>query len=181
MTSKVASRYAKAIFDYLNGSSDALKVADELEAFGKMIDSNREVRIVLVFGLVPVEKRKQVVADLAARMQLSDSTKRALSVLADAGRLGETTGVSNRLRSIVSAKSGVIVLDVKTAEDLDAGTRTKVEDKFAKILDSKVEGRYSVEDGVIGGLKVSAAGRTFDGSVAGMLGTFQEQFAQGEL
>jgi F-type H+-transporting ATPase subunit delta len=181
VTSKVARRYAKAIFEYLSGSAVGLKVADELEAFGRLIENNREARIVLVFGLVSVEKRKNVVSDMSAKMGLAQETQRALSVLTDAGRLGELLAVADRLRSLISAQANVILMDVKTAEPLDAGSKTKVEAKFEKILNSKVEARYSVDDSLLGGLHVSAAGRSFDGSVAGMLGTMQEQFSQGEM
>jgi len=181
VTSKVSRRYAKAVFELVKGSKNGSQVADELEAFGRLIESSREARIVLVFGMVPVEKRKQVVADLGAKMGLSPLTLQVLSVLTGAGRLRELAGIANGLRAMLSVQSGITLMDVKSAEVLDGKMRTSVEQKFEKVLKNKVEARYSVDSTLLGGLHVFAGGRTFDGSVAGMLGTMQEQIAEGEI
>lgn len=181
MTSKVSRRYAKAVFELVKGDKNGAVVADELEAFGRMIEGSREARIVLVFGMVPVEKRKQVVADLGAKMNLSKLTLQVLSVLTDAGRLRELEGIANGLRAMLSTQSGITLMEVKSAETLDGKMRASVEQKFEKVLKNKVEARYSVDPTLLGGLHVFAGGRTFDGSVAGILGTMQEQIAEGEM
>lgn len=179
MTSKVARRYAKAVFENLKGSPETATVADELEAFGKMISANREARIVLVFGLVPAEKKREIVQDLAKKMKLGETTQKVLVVLAEAGRLSELLAIADRLRALLSVQSGVLLLNVRTAEPVNAETRAAVEKKFEQILKSKVEARYQVDPRVLGGLHVHAAGRTFDGSVAGMLSEVAEHLVQG--
>jgi len=70
-------------------------------------------------------------------------------------------------------------LKVKTAEELDDSHKSKIEQRFGKILGKKVEARYEIDPSLIGGLRVDAGGRTYDGSVDGWLTSFEERLVGG--
>jgi len=73
----------------------------------------------------------------------------------------------------------VVSLSVETATSLETDEKKKIEDRFTKILGKKVEASYKVDPALLGGLRVTAAGRTYDGSLTGWLSSFEESLITG--
>ena len=96
-------------------------------------------------------------------------------------RLGHLPGIANRLHLLLLESAGTVPLDVNAAVALTAEEKDKVERRFAKMLGKKVEANYTVDASLIGGLRVTVGGRTYDGSLAGGLNNFEEQLVGGRL
>jgi len=80
---------------------------------------------------------------------------------------------------ILLDSANVVSLKVETATSLEADEKKQIEDKFTKILGKRVEANYQVDPALIGGLRVTAAGRTYDGSLTGWLNSFEESLISG--
>lgn len=174
---KVASRYAKAIFLSEKGK-DLRGMIDELSGFAKVVEGNKDLSHVLGTELFPVEKKREIVEDLSAKLKVSQKAKQVLIVLAEMRRLGSLSAIAERLHRLTLEAASIIPLHVETATDLSKDQKEKIEARFAKILGKKVEANYVSDPTLIGGLKVTAEGRTFDGSVSGWLNTFGEQLVE---
>jgi len=176
---KVSQRYAKAIFDYLKDGSKIRALISELEEFSILIESNTELSLVLTSDVYSDDERLAVVEDLVTKAKLSHDAKKVLSVLSTAKRLDHLRSIVERLQLVLLDSANVVSLSVETATSLESEEKKKIEDKFTKILGKKVEANYKVDPALIGGLRVTAAGRTYDGSLTGWLNSFEENLISG--
>jgi F-type H+-transporting ATPase subunit delta len=182
---KVATRYAKAVLDSVLQATKqperVRKVAQELANFAKLIAGNKELTIALWSDIFSREERAGVLEDLATKMGLSPETKRVLVVTSNAGRLRHLEVLAEKLDLLLLESSGVVPLKVLAPTELSSEDRKQVESKFSKIFGKQVEASYEIDSSLLGGLRVTAAGRTYDGSISGWLESFEEKLAGGSI
>jgi len=177
---KVASRYAKAIFDY-QANAKVKDLVKELEAFSQVLVAHKDLQQMTASEFFSGKKQKAVVKDLAEKMKLGVPASQTLQVIAEAKRLASLPNILERLKVLMLEAAGVTPLKVETATTMTADQREKVEGRFAKLLGQKVEATYATDDRLIGGLRVTAGNRTFDGSISGWLSAVEEQLVEGVL
>lgn len=178
---KVAGRYAKALFDFLGDATKAKSVAEELTSLGKMLSENNELTRALTSQVFSTDKRLALLKDVADKSKVSDETKRFLMVLGENNRVDAVSDIAGRLHLLYLQNSQVEPIQVETAVSLSDSEKTAVEKKFGEILGRKVEANYVLEKGIYGGLKVSAAGRTYDGTLKGWLEVMEEKLIGGRV
>ena len=186
---KVAARYAKAIVEtYLKGAgsnsadaSNVKKIGEELERFASTIESNEELKTVLLTDLFSAPEREAIVEDIAAKLGLSTETKKILKVVSESKRLKATRSIAERLHLLLLDSAGIVPIQVLSAGELNGEERKKVETKFKKVFGKEVEASYEVEPSLMGGLRVTAVGKTYDGSVSGWLEIIEEKLVGGRI
>lgn len=177
MNTRAARAYANAIFSGADVVS-LQKTYDELKSLSDLIAENRELRLV-VQGFVGTEsQRAGVIDDIVKRLSPSDYTRRCLSVLQESGRLSGLKEVVRQLRGSISRLSKVQDLQVRSARTLNPDLRRKIEGTFEKLLQSPVQASYDVDPKLLGGVKVSVGGKTYDASVTGTLSALEETFLE---
>lgn len=178
---KISTRYAKAIYDFLKTEAKVRPVVKDLITVTKTVEGNPDLKRVMTTELFSAEQRRGIVEDLASKFGFGADTKRVLLLLSVQGRLSHTGQIAERLNQLVLEASGVIPLGVTAALELSDDDKKKIEAKFKKILGKEVEATYHLNPELFGGLKVSAGGRTFDGSLSGWLSSLEEKLIGGSL
>jgi len=177
---KIASRYAKAIFDF-QASAKAKDLLADLETFSRLIEQNKDLNQLATSDFFSGVKQKEVVKDLTEKMKLSEPAQRTLQVLAEMKRLGALPKILERLGVLIHEANDVAPLKVESSETLTPDLKEKVESRFSKLLGRKVQASYTSDEKLIGGLRVTAGNRTFDGSISGWLSSVEEQLVDGAL
>jgi F-type H+-transporting ATPase subunit delta len=176
---KVSQRYAKAIFNYIRETTQTRSLISELHEFSVVLKGSRELSLVLESDVYSETERRSIVEDLVAKAKLSELAKKVLVVLSSAKRIDHLSSIVERLESILLESANVVALKVETATNLEAEEKKKIESKFEIILGKKVEANYTVDPSLIGGLRATAGGRTYDGSLVGWLNSFEENLISG--
>lgn len=177
---KVASRYAKAIFDGLKSNKNANGVLSELEAFAQAASGHGDLSLLFSSPGFSAAKKEEVVSDIATKMGLSADSKQILLGIARMERLDQLSPIVERLRVRLLENEGVAPIEVWTAEAVSEADRKPIEAKFAQILGKKVRAQYATNPALVGGLRVVAGGRTFDGTLSGWLDSLSESLVEGE-
>jgi F-type H+-transporting ATPase subunit delta len=178
---KIAATYAKAIAGFLKTEELIRSSIKEFRDFAELADKNPDLRRLVSSEIFPLDQRRAVIEELCSHLKISETTKKILVVLSNARRLAATGSIANKLHGLLLASAGVVPLDVQSATDLSAEEREKVERKFSKLLQKEIDAKYSIDPGLIGGLRVTAGAKTYDGSLAGWLSDVQEQLVGGKL
>lgn len=178
---KVASRYAKALLGQLRDGKNANGILGELEAFSNAIASHSELSLVVHSPGFSEQQKTSVAQDVAAKMKMSQDSIQILTAIAKMGRLTQLAPILKRLRVLLLASENIQPIQVWTAGAVSADEKKSIEDKFAKLLGKKVEATYESRTGLVGGLKVVAGGRTYDGTVSGWLETLKDSLVEGEV
>ncbi|NBX93838.1 MAG: ATP synthase F1 subunit delta [Proteobacteria bacterium] len=178
---RVALRYAKAVFDFLGDPKKVDGVTQELKVFSSALDANPELMGALTNEAFSTEKRALVVKDVAQQMGLSQDAIKVLNVLTENRRVRSTEAVAERLHNLNLEAAEIAPLFVEAPVELSAAEKKQVEEKFSKILGKKVEAHYVLEPTLLGGLRVTAAGRTYDGTLSGWLENMEEKLIGGRI
>lgn len=176
---KVAARYARAIFDYLGDLSKNQKVMGELRALADVVDGHEDLSLVFVSEAVSRVKREEIIEDLSRKLKLSSEMNKVLKVLSYSKRLGLLRAVAEEINNLLLQAEDVISVRIEAANDLDASEKKLIEDRFENLLNKKIEATYVVDPQLIGGIRVTAAGRTYNGTLAGWFDTIEEKLVGG--
>ncbi len=176
---KISIRYGKAIFDSIKNESTVRTVAKELGAFGEMMNSNKDLKALGASQAFSEKQKREVVEDLCAQMGVSPETKKVLVVLSEMKRLSAVKDISERLNVLLLNAASIVPLSVQSSNQLEDSDKNKIENKFSQVLGKKVEATYHVDPGLLGGLKVTAGSRTYDGSIEGWLVELEERLMGG--
>lgn len=178
---KVARRYSKAIFDFLKAPKDIATSTEELKAFAKIVGDHAELSMVLTTSIFTTPQREAIIQDLGAKLKLSKSTLQILTIVSSQGRMAALGSIASQLNVIALESAGSAAITVEAGSELDKDEKNKIEKRFENLLGKTVQASYQVDPALIGGIKVTAHGRTYDGSLAGWLATFEEQLVGGSI
>jgi F-type H+-transporting ATPase subunit delta len=178
---KVVLRYAKAAFDYLGDLEKANTVATEMKVFYKTFQENTDLQAALTNEAFSTQNRVAVAKEVSERLGLGAETVRVLAVLSENRRIPSAKWIAERLHQLCLEAADIALLEVESSKELSSEERNKIELQFSKILGKKVEAKYSLEPTLLGGLRVTAAGRTYDGTLSGWLEKMEEKLMGGHL
>jgi len=176
---RVAAPYAKAIFEFLDGKAKARNVVSELLEFCSLVDSHKELKLVCTSEVFSAKKQRGVVDGVSAAMKLSKETQRILSMLTDSKRLKKVDAVAEGLKVLLLESQKIVSLEVEASEDLSDTEKKAIEQKFKAALGQDVEATFSVAADLLGGIRVTAGSKTYDGTLATRLMTLKERLVGG--
>lgn len=178
--SKVAARYARAIFDFAGRDKEKLDaLSGDLTRFQRFIQENEKAFSAVTKPAFPVTKRALLVEDFANRLGLGAETKKVLSILAKADRISALGEIIDRLAKLRLQDSDLISLVVESASELSAEQQKRVISRFGVLLGKPIEPTFTINPALIGGFRATANGKSYDGSVSSWLNYFQERNAGG--
>ena len=175
MASRVANRYAKAFLESLTKVEQAPEILAAFNQFQGLLEENKDLKLALHSQFFLIEKQKKVLKDVLALMKVPEKGGRFLTVLLEKHRLKELPEIIKRFEILYLNKSGVVPLEVWTRKAIKAPEKEELEKKFSKHFGKQVKAYYQVNPELIGGLKVEAFGKTYDGSVLSTLKNFEEK------
>lgn len=171
----LARRYARALLDVAQEQGAPEDVARELAEAIRAIDGNHELRTVLYHPAIRGEKKKAIVAAIWTQGLLA----RLLALLAERERLALLPAVAEEFERAWNERRGVASGEAVSAVPLEPGQAQALRAAIEKGLGVGVELKARVDPSLLGGLRVTLAGRTYDGSVRTQLRALRERLVAG--
>ena len=122
----VAERYARAIFDLGVETGTLAALADQVRQFAAAYQTSDDLRSVLENPLVPLEKRQQILGELATKLGAGPFALNTLRYLAQRRRLKALPDIARRLDTLSDEKQGVMRATVTAAATLPEACSTRL-------------------------------------------------------
>src|SRR5207253_2431028 len=131
---QVARRYAKALIELgaEQGNLDAL--VKEIGDVADAIEGSAELRNLIENPGIARSARKAVLAEIAQRLGAGQTTRNAIALLADNGRLRILSALARELRREADARAGTVRAHVQSAQPLS--------DAYVNKLQQALEARF---------------------------------------
>ncbi len=100
---------------------------------------------------------------------------KVLCLLTEAGRIALLLQVAEHLRQLVLESQNIAPLRVESATQLSGDEKKKIEERFRAILGRGVSAFYQTDTALIGGIRATVDGVTYDGTLAAKLSVLREQ------
>jgi F-type H+-transporting ATPase subunit delta len=174
MASGAAKRYVQAVVELAReqGSFDAWQ--RDLGSLRAAV-SDPTVRSFLDNPSIPATSKHQVLESV-----LGPSTTEArnlIHMLVARGRTGIIEDLADLFDEAVLAENGIALVDVTTAEELDAAGQELVRAQLGRLLGKNIQLRLHVDPDIIGGVVAKTGDRVIDGSVVNQLRRLRARLA----
>lgn len=175
MPSAVSLRYARALVDTIAGPGATVAVRDpetvtaQLEAFHSLLQENAELRVLFSTPAIAAAKKRAVLGELAARLELEPLTRNFLNVIVHHDRMNLLGEIAASFRMLLDERLGVTVAEVTAARTLEEGEKEELARALSARTGKQVRMTFSLDPTLIGGLMARIGSTIYDGSVRGQL------------
>ena len=166
--------YAEALFKVVQAEGELDRVEDELFRFGKLLETNHELKQALSDQSIDKIQRVKVLDELLSD-KVSPHTLGLLAFVVEQGRARQLPQILKGLSDLAAEARNSVVAEVRSAIPLDAKQRKELAAALSKATGKKVEVKVLVDPSVIGGIVAKVGDTVIDGSVRRRLEQLKEQ------
>jgi len=172
--SRVARRYALALFQAALHSDMVRSVEEDLRAIVGMLEAKAEFAD---FILAPYTSREEkvTICDKLFADRVTALTMGVLRIILEKRRESEIAPIYYEYVRIRRKHEGIVYATVTSATVLDRTQQDAIVAKVSTVLGKKVEPEFLVDPAVMGGVKVAYDNYILDGTVTGVLNQLREK------
>ncbi|KAI9347969.1 OSCP/delta subunit of ATPase [Zopfochytrium polystomum] len=166
----IDGRYATALYSAAARKSSLETVETELKRIKGAIDKNPSLQAFLETPIADRAAKREGVRQILGSGKYSELVTNFFDVLAENGRLDQTSKVIASFDSLMTAHRGEVTVVVTSAKELDAKSLSRVRDSLQKSAliqkGQKLIVSNKVDSAILGGLIVEIGDKTIDFSVS---------------
>ncbi|HJR46179.1 MAG TPA: ATP synthase F1 subunit delta [Actinomycetota bacterium] len=174
MSEDLIRGYATALFTVVQAEGEIDRVEDELFRFGKLLETNNELKQALSDQSVDRDQRKKVLDELLAD-KVSPHTLGLIGFVVDQGRGRQLPQILSQLADLAAESRDSVVAEVRSAIALDDTQKQSLAQALSKATKKKVEVKVIVDESLIGGIVAKVGDTVIDGTVKRRLEQLKEQ------
>lgn len=159
MSSRIAAKYAKALYDV---SEKHESVLNELRAISKLLNSDAETKSFFTSEIISETVKAEVITKSFSEKGLSPVVLQTIKLMAEKGRIALFAEVLEAFQALADKEHGVVRGEVKSATPLDPEARKRIEAAVAKVTHKKVILTFAEDTKLVGGVIAKVGGWTFE-------------------
>ena len=173
---EIARRYAAALYQVSVEYSAVKAIEIELAAVAVGTSDEPEVRRFLSHPLVPKKTKSEFLA--TAFPATSDRMRNFLELLIHNRRETYLDLIYDEFVDIKTADEGMIQVTVTTAETLSEEDSDRLSGRLEKALNCPVRLETNIDESMLGGARIEAAGHVLDGTIRARLSELRKQLEE---
>jgi F-type H+-transporting ATPase subunit delta len=166
--SRVAKRYARALFNAASKDGKAVKVEESLNAVQDLLRNHARFREIIEDPNVETSEKKNLIVR-SFTGKIDELAVHALRLLLEKGRMDVYPVVVEEYALLRQEAEGVVHVTVASAMELDDDQKKQILDQVEKKFNRQVEPEFKIDPSLIGGVRLSVGTTELDGSVRGSL------------
>ena len=180
VVSSAAYKYAEALADVaLETGLPVEKAREQLGLFVDAFRENEELRSALLIPSYPLSVKQGVVREISKVLKMEKIVLNFLLVLQEKGRIKQIEEIFAAYLSVLDNMAGVVTVDVASAYELSAEDRKRIASAMKRVTGRDVKLSYSVDEELIGGLRLQVGSTVYDGSILSSLENLRNRMMVG--
>lgn len=175
----IAQRYAVALYDLAKETKVIEEIEKELSELSSLFSDADDFAQFCKSPLVNVKTKKETVGAIATKSGLSKTMKSFLEKLADNNRLELIPVIERKYQDALSQERGEIDVEITVARELKDKDKKSLESALESALKQSVNPSITIDEDLIGGVKIRVGSRELDASVKGTLARAAERLYDG--
>lgn len=167
-TDTVGRVYAEALIDLAREQGQVEALAIEAQALLPLIAEDGELHRLLTNPAIGDGERSKII-ERVFKGKVSDLLYKMFQVLCDKGRLASLPQMAAGYLLAVADDRGQIDVQAYIASELDSDAAKQVADQIGQALGKTVSLTQTIDESLIGGLKITIGDQLIDASVASQL------------
>lgn len=180
LVSSTAYKYAEALGDVaIETGLSPEKAGEHLGSFVETYKGSKDLQAALLVPSYPLSVKQGIVREISQVLKLEKIVLNFLLVLLEKGRLKQIEEVFTAYQAVLDNKAGVVSVDVASAHELAETDQKLIAAAMKKVTGKDVKLSYSVDENLIGGLRLQVGSTVYDGSVLSSLEQLRHRMAAG--
>ena len=163
MINEVSFEYAKSLFELHNSIENKIETYNHLEVIAKVLE-DEDVMNVLVHPLIGKNDKKEIIKN-AFQEQLNEILLHFLYVLIDNNRIDEIKNIKDDFYDLLNNEQKIIEVIVEANHELPSNELKDLTKKLENKYQKKVILKPSINNKIIGGIKLTIKNEIYDASV----------------
>jgi F-type H+-transporting ATPase subunit delta len=172
--SKVAKRYAKALFSIGQEDRKVDEYARDLIAFTELYLQHHEFAGAISSRIFAQEDRKRVLKAVLDKSGFAGPVRNFISLLLDRERIGEVEGITKYYERLMDEASNIARAEVFVPRPLKTDALNRLEKSLGKMISKQVKLEVREDPSLIGGIMVKVGDLVLDGSMKAQLRGLRE-------
>ncbi|MBU1048472.1 ATP synthase F1 subunit delta [Candidatus Bipolaricaulota bacterium] len=173
---EIARRYAAALYQVSVDDDAVQRMDEELAALATGTTDGAEVRRFLAHPLIPRETKSAFLAD--AFPETTSRMKNFLELLIRNRRETYLDLIYDQFVTIRTADEGMIQVTVSTAQVLSDDDKSRLSERLEAALKRPVRLAERIDETMLGGARIEAAGHVLDGTIRARLSELRKQLEE---
>jgi F-type H+-transporting ATPase subunit delta len=170
----IARRYAKGLFAVGVRDGKYREYLGQIDGILGVFTTEPKIRAALMMPLLEMERRRDILSDLAGVMELSPVVAALMDLLLENNRVNYLPMIRETYEDMANAKEGIVKGVAYSAFPVSDDAKSRVEEALGTRLNKKVHLSVKEDVDLIGGIKVIIGGTLIDGSVKRQLELLNE-------
>lgn len=171
----IAQRYAVALYDLAKEAKNIDNTAKELSELSGLFDSADDFVQFCKSPLVNAKLKKEAMHAITRKAGLSETVAAFCAKLAENNRLELLPVIDTKFQALLSQERGEVEVEITAARDLSDKDKQSLESALEKTLKQPVSPSITIDESLIGGVKIRVGSRELDASVKGTLARAAER------
>ena len=168
--------YARALADVvIDRKLDADRVSGELNSVETFLRESADLRTIWDTPSVSSEQKLKLLDAIAKKARLLPEIRNFTAVLISNGRINAFAQIAREAIVQINEQLGIADAEIVSMRELGAEEKRRLEAQVAKATGKELRVRYSLDEGLMGGVLVKVGSTVYDGSVRGQLQRIREQ------
>ncbi|MCP4007163.1 MAG: ATP synthase F1 subunit delta [bacterium] len=177
----LALRYARAVFGLGDDAAGSSRLADEIDALTDQILESEELQNVLFQPIHPRAERREVIGELATKLELSIEVRAFARLLVEENRIHSLPAIRSALRELVDRAEGKLEAQVTSARPLGNEQQEQLRQVLSQRFGAQITLELDVDESLIGGLIARVGDRLLDASIRTQLETLGANLKKGSV
>ena len=173
----VSLQYANALADIALAQGAADAVTEQLTGFAALYAESAELRNFLSSPALTREAKHRVIEKLLAQVGGNKILRNFLFVIVDHQRTHELREIVAAFQEVVQQRQGITEAQVSSAVELSKAQKAEMEFTLERLTGKRVEAKFSLEPGLLGGAVVRVGDTVYDGSLRSRLNELRARLA----
>ncbi len=181
ISSRLAKRYAKALFTLGREDGRFEQYGLELKEFTELCSEHKEFGAVLLNPVFPLEDRQRLLQEVLDKSGFSGTVRNFFNLLLQKKRMKAVEEITRYYEKLWDDALGVSRAKIITARPLKEDALKALEKALEELYSRKIKSEVEEDPSLIGGVVVKIGDVVLDGSVKAQLEGLRESLKRGEI
>ena len=173
-SNEASERYARALFELASENSEIDKIENNLNDFLSVYNSSVEFKNFIKNPTQAIENQFNVINVISEKLSFVRNLKNFLCLLVKKRRIFFVYKIVQNFLRLCSKKRGEVKASLVSSKNLSQDELNNISAEFSKSMGSTIKFDYSVDESLIGGLKIQLGSFMIDTSIKNKLKKYEQ-------
>jgi len=173
-STETSKRYARALFEVANESSELVKTENSLIEFLNIYDSSFELVNFLKNPTQSNKNQLEAINIISNKLTFSKNLNNFMSLLVKKKRIFFVKKIIQNFLKLCSEKRNELKASLVSSKTLSEEELNEISSQFSQSIGSKIKFEYRVDESLIGGVKIQLGSLMVDTSIKNKLNKYKK-------